>query len=153
MDASDLGPLLALDHFDDDVLDGLDRGELLARRFRHVASTALMVLRNPDGKRARVGGMHWVASRLYPLVRTTCPDHPLLRETKREVLEDLLDLRRARAWLVQSPEIRFRRLEAPSPFTAAWIDPAGPEPLAFEPPEAALQRLHARLAVPLSHAS
>src|SRR5262249_44069565 len=41
--ADDLGPLLEPGRFDDDVVEGLDRGELLARRFRHVAATALMV--------------------------------------------------------------------------------------------------------------
>ena len=47
--AGEIAPLLALDGFDDDVMEGLDRGELLARRFRHVAGTALMVLRRPEG--------------------------------------------------------------------------------------------------------
>ncbi|MEO6811411.1 MAG: helicase-related protein, partial [Isosphaeraceae bacterium] len=46
--ADDLPALLAPEQFDADVLDGIDRGDLLARRFRHVASTALMVLRNPE---------------------------------------------------------------------------------------------------------
>ena len=75
------------------MLEGLDRGDLPARRFRHVAATALMVLRNPEqGRRVRVGGLIWVSTRLYPLVKAACPDHPLLRETRREVLEDLLDV-------------------------------------------------------------
>src|SRR5262249_51351761 len=29
-----------------------------------------------------VGGLNWVSTRLYPLVRSICPDHPLLRETR-----------------------------------------------------------------------
>ena len=69
--------LLTIEGFADDVLEGLDRGELLARRFRHVAATALMVLRNPQpGRRVRVGGLNWVSTRLYPLVKSACPDHP-----------------------------------------------------------------------------
>ena len=101
--------LLALDGFADDVLEGLDRGELLARRFRHVAATALMVLRNPEpGRRVRVGGLNWVSTRLYPLVKSACPDHPLLRETRREVLEDILDVPAATRWLAKRPPIRFR---------------------------------------------
>jgi ATP-dependent Lhr-like helicase len=145
-----LGPdaiptLLALDGFEEAVLEGIDRGDLLARRFRFVASTGLMVLRNPEGGRTRVGGMLWVSQKLYPLVRAACPDHPLLRETRREVLDDLLDAPGAREWLAAGPRVRRRSLDAPSPFAAAWIDPAGPEPLRFEPPAAALHRLHARL--------
>ncbi|HEV3163269.1 MAG TPA: DEAD/DEAH box helicase [Isosphaeraceae bacterium] len=128
-----------------DVLEGVDRGDLLARRFRHVASTALMVLRNPDGGRRRVGGLLWVSQRLYPLVKAVCPDHPLLIETRREVLDRLLDTPGALAWLAAGPAIRFRSLPTASPFTVAWIDPAAPEPLHFEPPGEALKRLHERL--------
>src|SRR4029077_15982863 len=73
-----IAPLLALEGFAADVLEGLDRGELLARRFRHVAATALMVLRNPEpGRRVRVGGLNWVSTRLYPLLKTACPGHPV----------------------------------------------------------------------------
>ena len=145
---ADLAPLLDPADFAADVMQGLDRGDLLARRFRHVAGTALMVLRRPEGGRTRVGGLLWVSQRLYPLVVAACPDHPLLRETRREVLDDLLDAPGALAWLASRPAIRFRSLDAPSPFTAAWIDAAGPEPLRFESPAEALRRLHARLASP-----
>jgi ATP-dependent Lhr-like helicase len=130
-----------------DVLEGLDRGELPARRFRHVAGTALMVLRNPEGGRRRVGGLLWVSTRLYPLVKAACPDHPLLRETRREVLDDLLDTPTALAWLSTRPTLRFRSLDGPSPFASAWVEPgAGGEALRFESPAEALRRLHARLA-------
>ena len=128
------------------MLEGLDRGELLARRFRHVAATALMVLRNPEpGRRVRVGGLHWVSTRLYPLVQAACPDHPLLRETRREVLDDLLDVPAAERWLASRPSIRFRSLPGLSPFAAAWIEPGSAEALQFESPGDALRRLHARL--------
>ena len=150
----DLGPLLDPASLADDVLEGLDRGELPARRFRHVAATALMVLKNPEGGRRRVGGLLWVSTRLYPLVRAACPDHPLLRETRREVLDDLLDTPAALAWLARRPALRFRVLEGPSPFAEAWVEPGagaaapdqmGGESLRFESPSSALRRLHARL--------
>ncbi len=141
----DLPALMMPEGFEADVLDGLDRGELLARRFRHVAATALMVLRRPEGGRTKVGGLLWVSTRLYPLVKAALPDHPLLRETRREVLEDCLDAPTALAWLASRPGVRFRSLDGPSPFAAAWIDPGGPEPVRFESPAEALRRLHQRL--------
>jgi ATP-dependent helicase Lhr and Lhr-like helicase len=138
--------LLSLDGFDDMVLEGLDRGELPARRFRHVAATALMVLRNPEsGRRVRVGGLNWVSTRLYPMLKSACPDHPLLRETRREVLEDILDVHAAKYWLAGQPQVRIRVLPELSPFAAAWIEPGGPDVLRFEPPGDALRRLHERL--------
>jgi ATP-dependent Lhr-like helicase len=142
----DLEPLLARDRLEDDVLEGLDRGDLPAQRFRYIAATGLMVLRNPEpGQRVRVGGMNWVSTRLYPLVKAACPDHPLLRETRREVLHDLLDVRAALRWLESRPGLRLRKLPCLSPFAAAWITPSADEPLQFESPADALRRLHARL--------
>jgi ATP-dependent Lhr-like helicase len=149
----DLPALADGDHFDADVLEGVDRGELLASRFRRVAATGLMVLDNPDHGRTRVGGMMWVSRRLYPLVNLNAPDHPLLRETRREVLEDLLDTRGALEWLAGQPAVRLRRLGAPSPFTVSWIDPADPESLAYEAPETALHRLHRRLLATIHESS
>jgi ATP-dependent helicase Lhr and Lhr-like helicase len=146
LDVAAIGPLLDLDGFAADVLEGLDRGELLARRFQQVAATGLMVLRNREpGRRVRVGGMNWVSKRLYPLVKAACPDHPLLRETRREVLEDLLDVPAAVRWLNERPAVRFRSLPGQSPFAAAWIEPGQVDSLQFEPPADALRRLHARL--------
>jgi ATP-dependent Lhr-like helicase len=105
-----------------------------------------MVLRNPEpGRRVRVGGLNWVSTRLYPLVKSACPDHPLLRETRREVLNDVLDVPAATRWIRTQPQVRFRALPALSPFAAAWIEPGPEEVLSFEPPERALNRLHARL--------
>ena len=144
----DLATLLTTTNFEADVLDGLDRGELLARRFRHIAATALMVLRRPEGGRTKVGGLLWVSQRLYPLVVAACPDHPLLTETRREVLNDCLDCPSALAWLESLPKPRFRALDGPSPFASAWIDPGGPEPVRFESPADALKRLHERLVSP-----
>lgn len=155
LDASDIPPLLDPTGLAEDVLEGLDRGELPARRFRHVAGTALMILRNPEGGRRRVGGTLWVSTRLYPLVKAACPDHPLLRETRREVLDDLLDTPTALAWLETRPAARFRRLDAPSPFAVAWVEPgagnpagggpSGGDSVRYESPADALRRLHARL--------
>jgi len=149
----DILALLDLASFAEDVLDGMDRGELPARRFQHVAAIALMVLRTPEpGRRVRVGGLNWVSSRLYPLVKAACPEHPLLRETRREVLEDLLDVPAAERWIKERPAIRFRSLPGLSPFAAAWIEPGQTDALQFESPALALKRLHARLVPEASEA-
>jgi ATP-dependent Lhr-like helicase len=137
--------LLTAEGFADDVIEGIDRGDLAGRRFRHIAATALMVLRNPEGGRRRVGGLLWVSQRLYPMVKAACPDHPLLRETRREILDDLLDAPAALRWLESRPTIRLRALSGPSPFAAAWIDRSDAEALHYESPSDALKRLHARL--------
>ncbi|MDX2038062.1 MAG: DEAD/DEAH box helicase [Isosphaeraceae bacterium] len=145
LDDDDLATLLDPEGFDRDLMEGLERGEFLAVRFRYVAATGLMVLRRPEGGRVKVGGLLWVSKRLYPLVKACCPQHPLLRETRREVLENLLDVRSARTWIGARPTIRFRRLDSASPFTAAWLQGGSADAIGFEPPTAALERLHRRL--------
>ncbi|WP_337177726.1 DEAD/DEAH box helicase [Paludisphaera sp.] len=146
LDPADLAGIASLDDLEADVMEGIDRGELAARRFRRVAATALMVLRNPEpGKRVRVGGMNWVSTRLYPLVKAACPDHPLLRETRREILHDVLDVPAAARWLATGPTVRLRHLASPSPFAAAWIAPGGDEAIRHDSPDDALRRLHARM--------
>lgn len=131
-----------------DVLEGLDAGELIARRFRRVASTGFMVLRNVEGKRTRVGGQEWVSRRLYPVVHQSCPEHPLVREARRETLEDVLDLPSAMQWTMSQPRLRLRMLRQVSPFTSAWLEPMGDaraEPILYESADEALNRLHERL--------
>ncbi len=150
---TELRSLLASAGLEDDLIAGLETGELLGREFRRVASTALMVLRNAEGGRMRVGGMSWVSRRLFPLLSKMCPAHPLIRETKRSVLEDLFDIATARAFLETSPEVRFRQLSHVSPFAAAWIEPTLDETQSFESPADALTRLHQRLSNNLAYAS
>jgi ATP-dependent Lhr-like helicase len=149
LDRTEFDSLLALDRFEDDVLEGLDRGDLLAQRFRYIAATGFMVLRNPEhGRRVRVGGLNWVSTRLYPLVKAACPHHPLLRETRREVLQDRLDVPAAISWLRSRPALKIRKLASISPFASAWISPASGEAIQFESPADVLRRLHARLTGP-----
>jgi ATP-dependent Lhr-like helicase len=106
-------------------------------------------LRNPEhGRRVRVGGLNWVSTRLYPLVKAACPHHPLLRETRREVLHDRLDVPAAMRWLRSRPVLKIRRLASISPFASAWISPAAGEAIHFESPADVLRRLHARLTAP-----
>ena len=142
---SDMPPLLDPANLADDVLEGLDRGGLLAHRFRYVASNALMVLRNHDGKRIRVGGQNWVSQRLYPLVKAACPDHPLLREARREVLEDLLDTPAAHAWLDSRPPLRFKRLESPLPLHPRLDRPRQRRSRLLRTARGRPRRLHARI--------
>jgi Lhr-like helicase len=110
--------------------------------------TGMMVLRNPEWNKPKVGGFDWVSRRLYPIVAERCPDHPLIAEARRDALERTLDLHSALRWLSDLRSTKFRRLDAISPFAAAWLEPYGTEseePVRFESPDITLQRLHERL--------
>ena len=143
--------LQAMFHVEDlerDVLEGLDSGELVARRFRSAAATGLMVLKNVEGRKPVVGGQDWVSQRLFPVVRESCPDHPLIREARREALEQILDLPSLRRWLDSRPPVKVRKIRGMSPFTSAWLEPfgrEGSEAIQMESPDEALERFHQEL--------
>ncbi len=139
--------LLTADGFDDDLAAALAASETLRERFRRVALTGLMLLRNPLGAARRVGGADWAERRLFDKVRADDPDFVLLRQALREVQDECCDAPAARAFLLELPRrtVRCRRLAAVSPFAAGWTQ-AGPGPAeVVETPEQALERLLAEL--------
>ncbi len=101
--------------------EAIDDAELLRRRFRHVASRSLMILRNYLGTDISVGRQNAQARKLLRHLQRTRPESPVLKETYREILHDALDIDHAKAYLFRfisrQAEIRFvRGLPGPSPF-------------------------------------
>jgi Lhr-like helicase len=119
----------------------------LRERFRRVALTGLMLLRNPLGQRRRVGGQDWAQRRLFEQVKAADADFVLLRQARREVREECCDAA-ALTFLEELATqrlLRCRWLAAVSPFAENWTQPAaGPAESAVNPIEA-LQRLHSDL--------
>ncbi len=142
----DFRQLLSADSFEEDLRRSLEDGLLLRERFQRVALTGLMLLRNPLGRRRRVGGRDWGERRLFDQVREHDPEFVLLRQARREVLQEC-DLSAARTYLEELPRlaIRCRVLARPSPFVEGWTQAepvvAGPLPT----PEEVLRRLHESL--------
>ncbi|MGC9309232.1 MAG: ATP-dependent helicase [Candidatus Nanoarchaeia archaeon] len=72
--------------------EAVEKTEVLKRRFRHCAARGLMILRNYKGRQKSVGRQQLSSHFLLAAVRKTSKDFPILKEAKREVLEDLMDL-------------------------------------------------------------
>jgi ATP-dependent Lhr-like helicase len=94
--------------------------ELMKRRFRHVATRGLMILRNYKGHEISVEKQQLNASTLLRVIRRW-EDFPILKETYREILEDYMDIEHAREVLekVHSNEIEVvdvGMLDTPTPF-------------------------------------
>lgn len=145
---SDWTALLASEAFEADLDQALAESPALRERFQRVATTGLMVLRNPLGRKRRVGGPDWAERRLFDQVRARQPDFVLLRQAERELRADLGAVD-ARAYLDELPRlaIRCRWLSAVSPFVEAWTQlEAGPVESSVAPADA-LRRLHAELTV------
>ncbi len=139
--------LLAAEGFDADLSAALRDSAAVRTRFQRVAQTGLMLLRNPLGRKPRVGGRDWGGRRLFDKVRRGDPDFVLLRQAEREVRRDVCDGQAAGCFAAELPRwaLRCRRLAHVSPFVEAWgpVD-AGPAE-AVETPDEALRRLHAAL--------
>ncbi|HLC66651.1 MAG TPA: ATP-dependent helicase, partial [Candidatus Nanoarchaeia archaeon] len=69
----------------------IEQTEVLKRRFRHCAGRALMILRNYRGQTKTVGRQQVSSMILLSAVRRISKDFCILKEAKREVLEDLMD--------------------------------------------------------------
>ena len=120
--------LLAEVDFDADLAQAVATSDALRDRFANVATTGLMVLRQPLGGRRKVGGHDWAARRLFDQVRAADPQFILLRQAEREMTSEVCDADAARAYLAQLPNchIRCRRLGEISPFAATWTQPGAP---------------------------
>jgi ATP-dependent helicase Lhr and Lhr-like helicase len=72
--------------------EAIEKTEVLRRRFRHCASRSLMILRSYKGRSKSVGKQQVHSGFLYSAVRKISSEFPILREARREVMEDLMDV-------------------------------------------------------------
>jgi len=87
---------LKADDLEDILKEAIEKTEVLKRRFRHCASRGLMILRNYKGRVKSVGKQQMSSHFLLAAVNKKTKDFPILKEARREVLEDLMDLNNAR---------------------------------------------------------
>lgn len=121
--------LVAPRRIDLNVLDGLIRSgemrdilrravkdsEIFKQRFRHVASRAFMILRNYKGREVSVNRQQVRSTYLLDYL-TSLGDVPVIEETYREVLEDVMDIQNAEA-IVRSME-SGEMVITPAPYTS-----------------------------------
>lgn len=104
-----------------ELLDlAINKTQVLNRRFRHCAGRSLMILRSYKGHHKRVGRQQVSSMILMAAVRRISDDFPILKEARREVLEDLMDIENARrvVELLEKKRITVKSIdtEIPSPF-------------------------------------
>ena len=103
------------------ILDeAIDKTDVLRRRFRHCAARSLMILRNYKGRSKSVGKQQMHSHFLLSAVNELSKDFPILREARREVLNDLMDINHAEEVLkkIEKKEIEISIIKTPlvSPF-------------------------------------
>ena len=75
--------------------EAIEKTEVLKRRFRHCASRGLMILRNYKGRIKTVGKQQMSSHFMLAAVKKKTKNFPILKEARREVLEDLMDIKNA----------------------------------------------------------
>ncbi|MEK6983733.1 MAG: ATP-dependent helicase [Nanoarchaeota archaeon] len=103
------------------VMDmAIENTEVLKRRFRHCASRAMMILRRYKGHEKRVGRQQVSSMILLNAVKRIDQNFCILKEARREVLEDLMDIENAAKVIegIQKKMILVKEINTsmPSPF-------------------------------------
>ena len=98
----------------------IEDSEVLKRRFRHCAGRAMMILRNYMGKKKKVGRQQVSSMILLSAVKRISKDFSILKEARREVLEDQMDIDNAKLIFekIEKGDIKIKEIETdiPSPF-------------------------------------
>ncbi len=100
----------------------IEESEILKRRFRHCATRALMILRQYKGWEKTVAKQQSSATMLLKAIKRIDPDFCILREARREVMEDAMDLENAKKVLqwIRNGKIKVEKLQLPYPSPFAF---------------------------------
>ncbi|MCH8329331.1 MAG: ATP-dependent helicase [Nanoarchaeota archaeon] len=124
----------------------IDKTEILKRRFRHCAMRALMILRTYKGRTKRVGRQQVSSMILISAVKRISPDFSILKEARREVLEDLMDIDNAQKVIegIEKKNIKIDEITTtiPSPFAFNLIAQGITDILKIEDRVEFLRRMH-----------
>lgn len=123
--------------------------EILTRRFRHCATRALMILRTYRGQTKSVGRQQMSARLLLSAVMRISEDFSILKEARREVLEDAMDIHAAIAVVqaVEQGKLKIVKtvVSTPSPFAFTLFTEGISDVVKIEGKLAFIQRMHARV--------
>jgi len=126
--------------------EAIGHTDILARRFRHCAGRSLMILRNYKGIARSVGKQQLKSHFLLAAIRKISKDFPILKEARREVLEDLMDINNAKLvleWIKQNKvQIKIKDVKLPSPFALNLILQGHSDLIRIEDKQEFLKRMH-----------
>lgn len=126
--------------------NAIESSEVLQRRFRHCASRSLMILREYMGRIKHVGRMQVGSKILFNAVKRISKEFPILKEARREVLEDVMDYVNAQFMIneVNSNRISVEEMPPglPSPFAFGLIAEGYSDVIKVEDKHEFLRRMH-----------
>ena len=111
---------LTPENFENILIQSLNKTETLASRFRHCAGRSLMTLRRYKGESKSVGRQQVRGKILLKFVQDMDENFSILKEARREALEDYMDIKNALKVIewVNNDEMRVETINTviPSPF-------------------------------------
>lgn len=138
--------LVKADKLDILMQHALDKTEVLRRRFRHCAGRALMILRTYKGHTKRVGRQQMNSMLLLNAVKKLGEQFCILKEARREVLEDVMDIGHAKQVLraLERGEITLKEITTriPSPFAFNLVLQGHFDIMKIEDKHEFLRRMH-----------
>ncbi len=129
------------------VMDmAIEQTEVLKRRFRHCATRAMMILRSYMGHQKRVGRQQVSSMILLNAVKRISNDFCILKEARREVLEDLMDIENTTKVIegIEKKMILVKEIHTsiPSPFSFNLILQGFTDIMKIEDKAEFLRRMH-----------
>ncbi|MGF3585078.1 MAG: ATP-dependent helicase [Thermoplasmatota archaeon] len=97
--------------------NNIRRTELMKRRFRHTASRSFLVLRNYKGHKISVRKQQINSQTLLNVCEEIDQDFPIVRETYREILEDIMDIENTKKLIkdIKTGKISIEVVDTPVP--------------------------------------
>jgi ATP-dependent Lhr-like helicase len=138
--------VLKSSNLDEVMSQAIDNTEILKRRFRHCAMRALMILRSYKGRTKNVGMQQMGSQLLLSAVKRIDSNFTILKEARREVLEDLMDIENTKKVLksVGEGQIKIAEISTkiPSPFAFNLVIQGYSDILKMEDKLEFLKRMH-----------
>jgi len=124
----------------------IDKTEVLSRRFRHCATRALMILRSYKGRKKTVGRQQVSSMLLMNATKRLSIDFPILKEARREVMEELMDIQNAELVIknIKKDKLKIEYFDTkiPSPFAFNLVVSGYTDILTFEDKAEFLKKMH-----------
>ncbi len=137
---------LSPENLEEILKEAIEKTDILTRRFRHCASRSLMILRSYKGNRKSVKKQQMKSHFLIAAVRKISKEFPILKEAKREVLEDLMDIQNAKKVLewIKDGKIKLitNYVKIPSPFALNILLQGHLDLMKIEDKQEFLKRMH-----------
>jgi len=128
------------------IEEAIVKTEIFKRRFRHCAARSLMILRNYKGRTKSVGRQQMSSHFLLAASQKASKDFPILKEAKREILEDLMDIKNAKSILdlINDNKIKIEQIhkDLPSPFSLNLVIQGHADLMKIEDKIDFLKRMH-----------